>query len=753
MKLREDTPQTIYRVGTDTSKGRNKLSLRANKKAYKILSSTVYKYKIRAIIRELSCNAIDGHKEAGNQNPFDVQLPTAVDPRFVIRDYGIGMSPDFVSDAFTVYFESTKNDSNDLIGSMGLGCKSPLCYADAFTVESVKDGIKCGYTIYMDDGEPFCDPLYEIESDEPNGVTITVPVKVEDIKEWENEAARVYESFTDIRPNFVGASILKINYQPKEATNDSGVIRHKSAYTSGVYARMGNIIYPLDKDLYDTSMFYCYTESQYTYIIDFPIGELDFMPSREELSMDKMTVGIIKERLKQISRVYFNRVKSEFDKLQTVRDKLTWFHSLPSMVQNFVGKDANFRINGDSIGWIHSELVKPNKYNDDYIAGYWANEYDGKDAWYQVTGSGGRWSKYKPETTKRQDITRIYYPWKQKKLILLKVDTNTVKPYIVGYAKMHNLSRVSFVAYYDSDSKREIVNDIVRKGHFDESEIVYLRTSEMTKEKEIYDADREKSKALYAPKNSEPRPKTPTVYRYELDSNGNLAKTSLFMTKSEFLSLDKAPGVRLYGIDEYSRLDGENSRLSMDSAMKESTLSRIMRHTGIPVVFAIRNSLWKWIPDSNLVCFDDMLCKQYVKSEKALKDNCLPGWIGKEHSTETNALHSRFGVSLDRIVKNRYNEKLYKIVDTLELIVCLEGYEKDGKNLSRARCPILRESVASMRVKRSNMKKRVDQAWEIFKSLNPLLASLVEHSDSYSIRLIYNNEKNLSEFKKLIRWK
>ncbi|UQJ95390.1 rIIA protector from prophage-induced early lysis [Klebsiella phage CPRSB] len=47
------------------------------------------------------------------------------------------------------------------------------------------------------------------------------------------------------------------------------MIRHKSAYTSGVYARMGNIIYPLDKDLYDTSMFYCYTESQYTYIIDF----------------------------------------------------------------------------------------------------------------------------------------------------------------------------------------------------------------------------------------------------------------------------------------------------------------------------------------------------------------------------------------------------------------------------------------------------------------------------------------------------
>ncbi|UQJ95387.1 rIIA protector from prophage-induced early lysis [Klebsiella phage CPRSA] len=175
-------------------------------------------------------------------------------------------------------------------------------------------------------------PLYEIESDEPNGLLSPFRLRLKISKNGKTKQQGYTNHLLIFVLTLLVLLFFKINYQPKEATNDSGVIRHKSAYTSGVYARMGNIIYPLDKDLYDTSMFYCYTESQYTYIIDFPIGELDFMPSREELSMDKMTVGIVKERLKQISRVYFNRVKSEFDKLQTVRDKLTWFHSLPSMV-------------------------------------------------------------------------------------------------------------------------------------------------------------------------------------------------------------------------------------------------------------------------------------------------------------------------------------------------------------------------------------------------------------------------------------
>jgi len=50
--------------------------IRNSAKAFNILSSGLYANKIRAIIRELSCNAVDSHIAAGRSGtPFDVHLP------------------------------------------------------------------------------------------------------------------------------------------------------------------------------------------------------------------------------------------------------------------------------------------------------------------------------------------------------------------------------------------------------------------------------------------------------------------------------------------------------------------------------------------------------------------------------------------------------------------------------------------------------------------------------------------------------
>jgi len=47
-----------------------------NAKAFDILSSKLYKYKISAIIRELSSNAYDSHVEANNKDlPFEIHVP------------------------------------------------------------------------------------------------------------------------------------------------------------------------------------------------------------------------------------------------------------------------------------------------------------------------------------------------------------------------------------------------------------------------------------------------------------------------------------------------------------------------------------------------------------------------------------------------------------------------------------------------------------------------------------------------------
>ena len=47
-------------------------TIQANHKAFKILSDSLYKDKIKAVIRELSTNAIDAHVMAKNSDPYEV---------------------------------------------------------------------------------------------------------------------------------------------------------------------------------------------------------------------------------------------------------------------------------------------------------------------------------------------------------------------------------------------------------------------------------------------------------------------------------------------------------------------------------------------------------------------------------------------------------------------------------------------------------------------------------------------------------
>ena len=89
--------------------------IHASAKAFKILSSNLYRYKVAAVIRELSCNALDSHVDAGNKDPFIIHLPTQIEPFFAIEDFGTGMTPDQIGELYTGYFASSKTDRNDQI--------------------------------------------------------------------------------------------------------------------------------------------------------------------------------------------------------------------------------------------------------------------------------------------------------------------------------------------------------------------------------------------------------------------------------------------------------------------------------------------------------------------------------------------------------------------------------------------------------------------------------------------------------------
>jgi hypothetical protein len=92
-------------------------AMEATSEAFRILSSGLYSDKISAVLREVSCNALDAHVVAGTPDlPIEVQLPTVLDSTLRIRDYGPGLDELQMVDIYTRYFKSDKRESNDLIG-------------------------------------------------------------------------------------------------------------------------------------------------------------------------------------------------------------------------------------------------------------------------------------------------------------------------------------------------------------------------------------------------------------------------------------------------------------------------------------------------------------------------------------------------------------------------------------------------------------------------------------------------------------
>jgi len=276
--------------------------IRNSAKAFNILSSGLYANKIRAIIRELSCNAVDSHTAAGRADtPFDVHLPTQLEPWFAIRDYGTGLSHDQVTNIYTTYFESTKTDSNDFIGALGLGSKSPFSYTDNFTVTAIRNGIKGIYTAFINDqGVPSIALMTTEQSDEPSGVEVKFSVNDRwDFSKFSDEARTVYKYFK-LRPVIGG--VADFSFRNVEYESQDIIPGVHSTGRGQTVAVMGNIAYPVDvpqanlKDFGDVaSLLSCGLE------MHFAIGELDFQASREGLSYIPQTISSIKRKLEELN--------------------------------------------------------------------------------------------------------------------------------------------------------------------------------------------------------------------------------------------------------------------------------------------------------------------------------------------------------------------------------------------------------------------------------------------------------------------
>jgi hypothetical protein len=296
--------------------------IRNSAKAFSILSSGLYANKIRAIVRELSCNAVDSHAAAGKKDtPFDVHLPNTLEPWFSIRDYGTGLTHAQVSQIYTTYFESTKTNSNEFIGALGLGSKSPFSYTDNFTVTAIRDGVKGIYSAFINgDGVPSIALMMTEDTDEPAGVEVKFSVNDRyDFDKFRQEARQVYTYFK-LRPVVTGSSDFKfqdVEYETKDIV--PGVHSYKDSRRS--VAIMGNIAYPIDVPAADNNLGDFRNLLNCGLELHFGIGELDFQASREGLSYIPQTIDAIKRKLETLNAQLAIHVAEEADKIDNLWER------------------------------------------------------------------------------------------------------------------------------------------------------------------------------------------------------------------------------------------------------------------------------------------------------------------------------------------------------------------------------------------------------------------------------------------------
>ena len=267
-----------------------------------------------AVIREYSSNAYDAQRENGYTGPIEVTTPTVFESYLKIRDFGVGLSVNDIIDTYSKYGASTKRDSDDFVGMLGLGCKSGLTYADQFTVASVHNGVKVTAVVMKDEnGTGHIDIVDTKGTKEPSGTLITIPTKRHD-----GMLAKANEFFQ----YWAKGSVLLNGKPPKHFTDarhykvsdTEYIINGSRGYGTTDIIVMGNVAYESDVDSTKS-----YSKQRVSFV---PIGSVAFTPSRESLHFTKRTNSFLEQSRKDFAKAIQAKVDNDLAKAKTTDQAL-----------------------------------------------------------------------------------------------------------------------------------------------------------------------------------------------------------------------------------------------------------------------------------------------------------------------------------------------------------------------------------------------------------------------------------------------
>lgn len=304
------------------SEGSFAISLRNQAHLMTILRDTLYSDKILAVLREYAANAWDAHRQSGRKDtPIRVTLPTQAEPTLVIRDFGTGLSEEDLYQVYTQYGESTKRESNETVGYLGIGSKSAFAYSDSFLITSHYAGVKSVYCAVLDSSDIGEVKRLSQSATDETGLEIRVPVKQQDLNAFVARAQSLFQWFSP-HPE------INTALTPAKHTFDTpyGGIRPQSGPWIAV---MGCVPYRLNlaqvADHLQDANLYTVLQNASGYL-RFDLGDVQVNASREELKYGDQTIGAIVRVAEKMIEACYEQVQERVDKETTRWGKLLVQH-------------------------------------------------------------------------------------------------------------------------------------------------------------------------------------------------------------------------------------------------------------------------------------------------------------------------------------------------------------------------------------------------------------------------------------------
>ena len=322
-----------------------------------LMRSGIYTNKEAAVVREYTTNAIDEHVTHNVDRPVEIHVPTFANPFIYIRDFGAGLTDQEIRQIYISYGNSTKRNSNDVTGCMGIGCKAAFALdSKQFSITSIvtENGrnIQRNYTAYLDEDDlGKIDLVNEAPTYNDTGIKIQVAVSHSSIKAFENEIGKIYRSskpgsikLINVENEWLLKPLKVLNRNTKLGYVIYDVNDHDRVFHKGPFISMGNIYYPIDQSTMlsksNNSQSFEALFDMKGLVVTVPIGSVNMAASREGLQYDKQTTSKLSQILSDVTHDLVKDSASQLNRttcvIQRLKLSLNMFRNMSSALHRNV---------------------------------------------------------------------------------------------------------------------------------------------------------------------------------------------------------------------------------------------------------------------------------------------------------------------------------------------------------------------------------------------------------------------------------